>query len=83
MAYIVSELTEPAAFGVAVTPSNDTVLTATRGLYIGAAGNLNVVMAGDGGTVFFGTVPAASILPIRVTKVLSTSTTASGIVALW
>lgn len=65
-----------------VTPSDSTIIPATRGLYVGTAGNINVVMAEDENTVLFTAVPAGSILPIQVIKVLATSTTASTIVAL-
>jgi hypothetical protein len=65
-----------------VTPSDATIIPATRGLYIGGAGNINVVMAEDENTVLFTAVPAGFILPIQVIQVLSTSTTATAIVAL-
>lgn len=72
----------PADNAVAVTPSDATVIPVTRGLYIGGAGNVNVRMHG-GGTVVF-TAPAVGyILDIAVDKVLSTSTTATSILALY
>ena len=51
-------------------------------LYVGGAGNLNVVTIGDD-TVLFNAVPAGSFLPVQVKQVLSTSTTATLINALW
>jgi hypothetical protein len=68
---------------VAVTPheSND-LASVSRALYIGGAGNLTVTMAGGGSNVTFTAVPAGSFLPIRVSKVLATGTTATSIVAL-
>lgn len=66
----------------AITPSDSTTIPATRGLYIGGAGNISVVMAEDENTVLFSNVVAGSILPIQVIKVLSTDTTATLIVAL-
>ena len=64
-----------------VTPSDATIIPATRGLYVGGTGNLSVVMAEDGNTVLFSAVPAGSILPIQVVQVLA-ATTATLIVAL-
>ena len=63
----------------------------TRGLYIGSGGDVSVEMAGDGtptggltdATVVFVTVLSGTILPISVTRVNATGTTATSIVALW
>lgn len=54
----------------------------TRALYIGQAGHVAVVMKG-GQTVTFSNVPAGSLLPIRVTRVLATGTTAGLIIGLF
>jgi len=79
----VEGLTSPADNATAVTPSDSTDLAYTsRALYIGGAGNLVVTMAG-GGDITFSAVPAGSILPIRVTRVKATSTTATSIVNLY
>ena len=75
-------LESPASNAIAVTKSDATVLTTTRALYVGGAGNISVVMAGAGNTVVFQGLPAGSLLPIRVTKVLA-ATTATLIVAMW
>ncbi len=75
--------THSARSGVAVTPSNDTDLTnLTRALYVGTGGNLSVIMA-TGETLAIPSVPAGAFLPIRVSRVRATGTTASGIVAFW
>lgn len=71
----------PADSAVAVTKSDSTVLTETRGLYVGVEGDVAVTIGGA--NVTFVGVPSGAILPIRVTKVLSTGTTASSIVALY
>lgn len=71
----------PARFAVAVTPSDATVLNTTKALYVGGAGAVAVTMAG-GGNVTLAAVPVGTILPVAVTKVLSTGTTATNIVAL-
>ena len=72
--------TAPAARGVAVTPSDSTVLPSTRGLYVGTGGNLAVTMLGA--DITFANVPAGTLLPLQVQKVLA-STTAASIVALY
>ena len=77
-------LESPAWTAAEVTPDDDNDLTrvATRALYIGGDGNISVVMSG-GGTVAFSGLPAGTILPVRVDRVRSTGTTATGIVALY
>ena len=81
----------PAVTAVAVTPHDtndlaeqtiqgDTVVAA-RALYIGTAGALRVnTILGD--TVTFGNV-GVGILPLMVTRVFSTGTVATNIVALY
>jgi hypothetical protein len=72
----------PGVSAVAVTPSDAADLAyTTRMLYIGGAGNLTVKMA-DGVNCTFTAVPAGSTLPLRVTRVLATGTTATSIVAV-
>lgn len=60
---------------------SDSGKTIYRGLYIGTSGNVKVITA-NGETVTFTNVPVG-ILPVRVTRVFSTGTTASGIVGLY
>lgn len=68
---------------VAVTPSDTVSLGETaRGLYVGGAGNV-VLITGAGRAVTFTDVPAGTILPIRFTRVNSTSTTATNMVAMF
>lgn len=67
----------------AVTKSDATLLPTTRGLYIGGAGDVAVTMASGQTPVVFAGALAGSILTIQVTQVLSTSTTATSIVALY
>jgi hypothetical protein len=79
----VQELSIPAARAVAVTPNDSADLASyTRALYIGVSGNLVVDMVDQGSPITFTAVPVG-ILPIRVKRVRSTSTTATNIVALW
>ena len=66
-----------ASDAVAVTPS-DTAENNCHGLYIGTGGD--VAVKGIGGVaVTFRNVPAGSILPILVNRVMATNTTAANI----
>ncbi len=51
-------------------------------IYTGTGGIIRVLTAG-GDDVTFNAVPAGVVLPIQVVRVFSTTTTATGIVALW
>ena len=64
----------------AITPS-DTVNLGGRAIYVGGAGNVTVVTEG-GNTTLFTAPPVGSIIPIRFTRVNSTGTTATALVAL-
>lgn len=66
-------LGEPAVFAESVTPDDDAEITTSRALYVGGAGDVAVTMKG-GGDATFSAVPAGTILPIRVTKVLEATT---------
>ena len=68
--------------GMTVTPSDTTDLGATSAIYIGGTGDLAVEFV-SGDQVVFTTVQGGSVLAIRVSKVLSTNTTATNIVALY
>ena len=65
----------------AVTKSDSTVVSFVA-LYVGGAGNVAVIMAGDSAAVTFVGVPAGTFLPIQVKKVMSTNTTATSILGL-
>lgn len=71
----------PADNGVAVTPSDSATLNFVRGIWVGGAGNVAVQMRGGADLTFVG-VQAGTLLPIRVSKVKSTNTTATNIIAL-
>jgi hypothetical protein len=73
--------TIPATGAVAVTPSDTTVIATTRALWVGATGNVTVTMS-DGKNATFSNVPVG-ILPVQVTKVLATATTATNITAMY
>lgn len=68
---------------VAVTPSNSTDLTGARGVYVGGAGNLALIAIGDSAAVTLAAVGAGTIIPVRISRVMSTNTTATDIVAIY
>ena len=77
----------PAAYGVAVTPSDtDDLAEPCRSLFVGGAGDVAVIGAGappgDAGCVLKG-VAAGTVLPMQARRVLGTGTTATDIVALY
>ncbi|MCM2396971.1 hypothetical protein NBH19_12905 [Rhizobium sp. S95] len=75
-------LSGPASTGFAILPDDDVDLVeTTRGLYLGSGGDIAVVMA-SGASIVLTSVPGGSILPLRVSRVLDTGTTADGIVGL-
>lgn len=75
-------LTSPATAAEPITPSDSTPLAAvTRSLYVGGAGDLRVTLVG-GETVTLGGVVAGALYPLRITHVLATGTTATGLVGL-
>jgi hypothetical protein len=73
----------PAFNGVAVTKSDSTVLRTTRALWVGGAGDVDVIFAEGTTAVTLAGIAAGTILPVQVTKVMSTNTTATSIVALY
>jgi hypothetical protein len=75
-------LSGPASAGFSVTPSDTLDLPeATRGLYVGTGGNLSVIMV-SGDALSFASVPDGTVLPLRVSRVKSTGTTAGNIIGL-
>jgi hypothetical protein len=64
----------------AVTPSDATVFSTTKGLYVGGTGALAVTMA-NGEVVTFTAVPVG-FHPLQVTQVRATGTAATNIIAL-
>lgn len=76
-------LDSPAENAAAVTPNDSADLaTVARALWIGGAGDVSVITVG-GDTVTLAGATAGSIIPARVSRVRSTGTTATSIVALW
>lgn len=76
-----ADATVSAHGAVAVVPNDTTVIPTTRGLYIGATGNLKVTMA-DGTVATFASVPVG-VLPVQVQIVWAAGTVASSILALY
>lgn len=76
------KVTSVASQATAVTPNDSTVLSATRGLYLGVSGNVVVTMANGSDATFVG-LAAGVIHPISVTKVKATGTTATSILAVY
>ena len=77
-----SGLESPGYDAVTVTPSdsNDLAIT-SRAIYVGTSGDLRVTTA-SGSIVTFVAVPEG-MLPMRVSRVHASGTTASDIVAVW
>ncbi|MGI9486184.1 MAG: spike base protein, RCAP_Rcc01079 family [Geminicoccaceae bacterium] len=72
----------PARSASSVTPNDSTVLERTKGVWVGGSGDMSVVMH-NGNTVTFAGIVAGSLLPIAVSRIRSTGTTATAIVALF
>lgn len=75
--------TNPAYQGADAALSNTVDLTTpTRGIYVGAAGDVKVNMEG-GGTVTFKNLAAGILHPICAKRIWLTGTTANDIVVVW
>lgn len=79
MANPIQSLTPRSA--VAITKSDSTTYDGSNGgqingIYVGGTGDVAVVTA-NGETVTFSAVPVGTILPITVSKIMSTNTTAT------
>ena len=73
----------PARTGFAITPSDDADLTvATRGIYVGGGGDITVDFVDSGTSIVLASVVAGTVLPIRVSRVYSTGTSATNLVGL-
>lgn len=77
MSFKVSRIT---ADGVAITPSNATQLS-LFGFYVGVTGDVTILTS-LGTSLLFKAVPAGKIIRIGISKIMSTGTTATGIVGL-
>jgi len=71
----------PIEFAVAITPDDATdIATVSRAIYVGVSGNLKVTLLGGEDITFVG-LAAGVFHPIRATRIWSTGTTATSIVA--
>ena len=69
---------------LAITKSDSTVLTPPRqAIWSGAGGDIAVRMFGNQQVVTYLAVPAGFWLYVRVDKVMSTNTSATGVVGVW
>lgn len=68
---------------VAITPHDSTNFTdgACHAIYVGGAGAIVAIVSGS--AVTFAAVPVGTVLRIRATRVNSTNTTATNLVALY
>jgi hypothetical protein len=71
----------PAQHAAAIVPSDSTTITTTRSVHLGTAGNLRVTMSGGEVVTYYNL--AAGWHPLSVSRIWSTGTTASLIVAVW
>lgn len=71
------------AYTISVLTKSDTTTydPPLRSLYVGGVGDVNVVCP-DGSTAIFSAVPVGTIIPVIVSKLMSTSTTATLVVGL-
>lgn len=77
-----NSLMAPATTAFAVTPNDSADLAeVTRSLFVGGAGALSVVMQSGQQVVFQGLL-AGTVLPVRVSRVRATGTTATAILGL-
>lgn len=66
----------------AITPHDSTDIATTRAVYVGGAGNI-VAVDVDGNATTFTAVAAGTLLPIRVSRINATNTTATAMVAIY
>ena len=76
-------LTSPPEQAAAILPADGADLgCVTRAVYVGGGGDLRVRMQG-GAEVTLAAVPAGALLPLWVSRVLASGTTATDLLALW
>jgi hypothetical protein len=76
-------LIDPGEGGFAITPNDNADLSrVTRKLYVGTQGDIQVTLANDD-TIIFPALAAGIFHRLRVKRVLSTGTSASGIVGVY
>lgn len=79
-----SELNSPVRHGEAITPHDTNELAhVPRYIYVGGAGDVSVILAGDTVAVTLKAVPVGTVLPLRAKIVKSTGTTSTFLIALY
>lgn len=68
------------AFAIVTNDTTDLTKNA-RAIYVGVTGNIICILL-SGAQVTFNAVPAGSILPVAVKRVLATGTTATNLIGL-
>ncbi len=80
---LATSLSSPATGAASISPSNNSDLAqVTRAIYVGGPGRMTAILA-DGAEITFENMAAGMIYPLRVSRIKSTNTTATGLVALW
>lgn len=76
---------DKAGKAAAVTPSDTEDIMPTNGIYVGAAGDLQVTLKGmpDGESIIFKGLVAGMIHPIKAKRIWAASTTATNILAVY
>lgn len=67
---------------VAVSTVSDNTLAKISVIYVGGAGNVNVLTAQNDTVTFYG-LNTGTIIPVQVVKVFSSGTTATNLVAIY
>ena len=73
----------PAHDGVAVSKSDTALAVTCRAFYVGTGGDVAVKFPGNSTAVTLKNVPAGTLLPLAVSHIMSTNTTASDFVVLY
>lgn len=77
-------LDSPYRRGVAVVPSDSANLSdVTRAVYVGGTGTITYVSEGGDTVALLGNIPVGTVLHICASRINSTGTSASNLVALW
>lgn len=66
----------------AITANDTTTFAPTRAVYVGVTGDLTVQHVAGGASVLYSNVPVG-VFPVSVVRVMSTGTTASGLVGMY
>lgn len=83
-AYLSADATVSAHRASTLPTSDSTIFEQpTRGIYVGVGGNMTVDMADGGTAVLFVNLLAGVVYPFQVTRVYSTGTSATNLVALY